>query len=354
MPRVALFSTMIAAAFAISFTALDYLVLDDVIPNHGPKLDLYNLVKTIAAAAVAFIFVFGIYHGGAKMVRLQAFRPLECRIVMISLALSAIFVQIFVISPTAFNRWGSEDALIENLAAVFAMAGAICFAGAALTALRLPNAAPNRKPTIILSCVCAITMFLLCMEEISWGQRIFQFSTPDSFSGNLQGEVNLHNFYTTPVHTVYRLGGWSVLILLPFISAFGPRLEILEKFEAFVPPAWVAAMSAPVACFNYNAWPFFPTQVVVFSSCIMMLIFWRHARQNDSRTAIYYAASGLLMVAAQAVFITFGDRFVRLWDVTEYQEFFIALGLATVGWVVWDRLLARTRMTPQRASGEVL
>ena len=38
------------------------------------------------------------------------------------------------------------------------------------------------------------------MEEISWGQRIIGFSTPEFFKlHNLQGEANLHNLITGPV-----------------------------------------------------------------------------------------------------------------------------------------------------------
>ncbi len=44
--------------------------------------------------------------------------------------------------------------------------------------------------------------FYVIMEEISWGQRIIGFSTPEFFKiHNLQGEVNLHNLITDPVDT---------------------------------------------------------------------------------------------------------------------------------------------------------
>jgi uncharacterized membrane protein YfcA len=181
------------------------------------------------------------------------------------------------------------------------------------------------------------------MEEISWGQRLFGYGTPESFAANRQGEVNLHNFFTTPIHTVYRLGSWAALILLPFLVAFGPRWRLFDRFRTFLPPPWIAAMSAPIACFNSSAWPFLPMQVVMVSSLLMMLIFWRHAHRAGQDTAWLFGAAALLMVVAQAVFLFGSDRFIRHWDVTEYQEFFMALGLAALGWVARENLRAESR-----------
>lgn len=43
--------------------------------------------------------------------------------------------------------------------------------------------------------LCAGLGFLfISLEEISWGQRIFDFETPQLFSSNLQNEVSIHNF----------------------------------------------------------------------------------------------------------------------------------------------------------------
>lgn len=48
----------------------------------------------------------------------------------------------------------------------------------------------------------ALACFYVVGEEISWGQRLFSFTTPDFFQQhNLQQEINLHNFLTGPVAT---------------------------------------------------------------------------------------------------------------------------------------------------------
>ncbi len=54
---------------------------------------------------------------------------------------------------------------------------------------------------ILLGLAC----FYVAMEEISWGQRIFGLESPELFrEKNLQGETNLHNFFTGPFATTLK------------------------------------------------------------------------------------------------------------------------------------------------------
>jgi hypothetical protein len=339
-----LLSFGVAAVVAVAFTICDYLLLQDIIPNRGPRLTGYDLVKTGVALGLAIGIVVTIHADGRRAPAaepLDVTRPVP---VVLNLGLAAAFVLLFVASPAGFNWLGSEDNVVEYLSAAFGVMGAVLFAGMALAAWHLPEGSPNRRLILAFAALCAFVLFLLGMEEISWGQRIFGFDTPESLAANRQGEVNLHNFFTTPIHTVYRLGSWSILILLPFMTTFGPRFRLFETFRDFLPPPWIAAMSAPVACFNSNAWPFLPTQVVAFSSVLMMAIFWAHARRDKREAAPLFGAATLFIVVAQAVFLLGSGRFVRHWDVTEYQEFFMALGLAAVAWVARERVRAQSRL----------
>ena len=54
----------------------------------------------------------------------------------------------------------------------------------------------------------SLGLFFIAMEEISWGQRIFGVSTPDAFSGNIQNELNFHNYKAFPLHSLYILVGF--------------------------------------------------------------------------------------------------------------------------------------------------
>ena len=53
--------------------------------------------------------------------------------------------------------------------------------------------------------VLALACFYVVGEEISWGQRIFNLTTPEFFeTHNLQNETNLHNFFTGPISTTLK------------------------------------------------------------------------------------------------------------------------------------------------------
>ncbi len=53
----------------------------------------------------------------------------------------------------------------------------------------------------------SLALFFLFMEEISWGQRIFDLPTPDIFQQtNAQKEINLHNF--TGIYRFINEGGY--------------------------------------------------------------------------------------------------------------------------------------------------
>jgi hypothetical protein len=54
----------------------------------------------------------------------------------------------------------------------------------------------------------SIGLFVIAMEEISWGQRIVGMDTPEFFAtNNAKEEINFHNMYGFPLHTAYLIVG---------------------------------------------------------------------------------------------------------------------------------------------------
>jgi tetratricopeptide (TPR) repeat protein len=73
------------------------------------------------------------------------------------------------------------------------------FAAAMLFSLRIVFS-PSRYRLFF--AFLALACFYVTMEEISWGQRIFGWSSPEFFKDrNIQGETNLHNLLVGPVRT---------------------------------------------------------------------------------------------------------------------------------------------------------
>ena len=83
-----------------------------------------------------------------------------------------------------------EDGLLESATAVVLL---VC-AALLVSGIRRAGAIDRRLGVGVTA--LAIVCFLLLMEEISWGQRILGFETPDEIDQiNAQQETNLHNMF---------------------------------------------------------------------------------------------------------------------------------------------------------------
>jgi len=75
--------------------------------------------------------------------------------------------------------------------------------------------------------------FLIAMEEISWGQRLFGIPTPDLFQNhNQQSEINFHNLLDSGLKSIFVVMslGWFIYgVLLPTLCAVNPPLDRLVK-----------------------------------------------------------------------------------------------------------------------------
>lgn len=91
----------------------------------------------------------------------------------------------------------------------------------------------------IMYLIFSLGLFFVAMEEISWGQRIFGFSTPESIQQkNVQGEITLHNidvFHNNFLHNAYILVSLFALLWMYNVDRF--RNWFGKTFvEFFVPP----------------------------------------------------------------------------------------------------------------------
>jgi hypothetical protein len=82
---------------------------------------------------------------------------------------------------------------------------------------------------VLLYGVLGAGMFLIAMEEISWGQRQLGIETPHPLADiNWKGELNFHNISGFPLHEVYIAvgfyGAFSRLIAAPLLSKRFPKL----------------------------------------------------------------------------------------------------------------------------------
>lgn len=117
---------------------------------------------------------------------------------LIAITLVAAFV-IAQVSPEYFrDEFAAEDRLVENGTAIFLFVAALVLFWRARQ-----FAGQGVRAAAALTVLYALLFVFAAGEEISWGQRIFGWGTPEFFAeNNYQNETSLHNLTVGG----YRLG----------------------------------------------------------------------------------------------------------------------------------------------------
>lgn len=146
-----------------------------------------------------------------------------------------------------------EDELLEWATFWAFVAAAAAMAFAAIRQWRGGRRVPWFLAGVSLFC------FLVAMEEISWGQRVFGYRPPAYFlAENYQQELNFHNVLATDLRMLgfkgVTLGYGVVLAILALVPATGRVLSRL----AIVAPPWLLVPSflAAYAVFEVQPWSF--------------------------------------------------------------------------------------------------
>lgn len=109
-------------------------------------------------------------------------------VVIFILAFSALLV----FNPELYDRVSREDHIIEYSSSIFMFLSSFVFLRAFLYSRKL-HSGNGKWLSLVLIGVSAL-FFLAAGEEISWGQRIFNLSTPEYLASiNDQNELNFHN-----------------------------------------------------------------------------------------------------------------------------------------------------------------
>ncbi len=121
-----------------------------------------------------------------------------------------------------------EDGIFESLTPVL-MVISMVLIGASIPKLRRdPQLVKYRNLLTLIYFILISLFFLNAMEEISWGQRIFGWETPQTFEGNVQNETNLHNYFNQYYLLFYRL-----LVLFPVVIFVSIWLELKQRYLIF-------------------------------------------------------------------------------------------------------------------------
>ncbi len=158
------------------------------------------------------------------------------------------------LAPETVNELGREDGVVETMTAVFFLLAAL------LMIYMFFRSTPGQDVSGVkirrnFSYLLLALFFFLCFgEEISWGQRIFGFKSPDWMGDiNNQNEINLHNMrmieasHTKPgiwkwatAGTVFTLFWFFYCLVIPLLTEFSPRTKaLLNRVRLPLVPLWV-------------------------------------------------------------------------------------------------------------------
>lgn len=202
----------------------------------------------------------------------------------------------------------------------------------------IPRLIKQKKilPIVVVS-MFVLILFVMAGEEISWGQRIFQWETTGYFAdNNMQSETNLHNISTQLFQNVLYFGGFLLLIVLPFFRE--QLVKLLKKVKSlkflvdFLPESWMMLAFGAGLMFvdPYTAefgfyWGSICFQLIATIAFIVVLAHRLRDNKKHYDLALRVLACALIVVILS---LSFDDLWQKNQGApTEYLEMFISFGI---------------------------
>ena len=153
----------------------------------------------------------------------------------------AVFLIILCVkffSPHAYSLWIQEDSVIEYAQALFYLISSILSLLVSIKFLKNKLAVHG-----VLYSILAFSLLFIFVEEISWGQRIFNIATFDYFQQhNYQQEISIHNLRIIQIPLlikIYMLVGAYGSFAWIFVRLFAPGAKAnFNHMINFVVPDW--------------------------------------------------------------------------------------------------------------------
>lgn len=295
------------------------ILIDDNYPNFSQGYIIRSIVIFASVTAILWTFI------GKKKPTLMLGNnykfPVEILFILGTLSISFIFLFLFVSDPIIFSMASLEDRLIEWSSALLSFGSAIIVA---ISFLKYRNNLNIPKTTKVSLALLSLVFFLIAMEEVSWFQRLLHLKTAKIFDGNQQDEMNLHNFATDFIENIYYMGAHLFFVVLPFFYLLYPSLSDKKYLRLFIARPFITVIGTVSCAYTFEMWNVSLMQISFFSGIIILLFFTVCSTSKHERFLI--ALTIILVMVTQGLFLMKGEEtFLRLWEISEYKEFFIPL-----------------------------
>jgi hypothetical protein len=284
--------------------------------------------------AISAIFAFLATANLRHLVSVEPTRKYELagiRYGMFACLLSSIILSmIFLLQTPLFVALSHEDGVIEYAQFLFFAATSIIWLFIAIN---------TRNGLIFLKGISVALFFGFLFasgEEISWGQRIFGFDTPEILLANSQGEANLHNINSGIFNDLFLYGSFAFFGLAPF--TYFASSSWCQNFHFLRPDTTLLLILAAGAGFHPGYANEFGQFLIFFglTACL-------YQSMRTEFTLVYIL--GIITLCLAAFISFFRDGLLeRWWQIDECRELFFSFGI-----LIYSIDIAR-RLTCQSAS----
>lgn len=250
--------------------------------------------------------------------------------ILTTILLSVIILFLFIFQPAAFQDLSKEDSILEWGSALLVFGS--CFI-MLYSVVKNSQGITDSKLIRFSLGILSFCFFVMAMEEVSWFQRVIEIETPTTFQDNYQNEINLHNFATDYIENIYYFATFIFLVAFPFLRFLFPFISNNNFLKTFIPRPFIGVIGAVACAYNFDMWNIIFTQITFYSSLVILCIFAIFSSIRNERFLILFTV--VLMISSQILFLVNGENFDRIWELTEYKEFLIALALFIYSWDVF-------------------
>lgn len=153
--------------------------------------------------------------------------------------LAGIFL-LYYYYPVAYIYFVTEDSWVEYGSFVFYILASLLVAGA------IKNDRQLMRPGYVLLC---LGLFIIGMEEISWGQRLLGVRTPYIIAQyNYQSEISIHNLFIFPKEYFFY---YAVMIWALFFPIISHRYKHIQSFFMKTGVPFVSYKFLPYFIFSF-------------------------------------------------------------------------------------------------------
>lgn len=338
---------LLASAIGVGFALYGYRVLGyGFLDKYSPVWTFYETIKA-AGLMLASWLVFAAIRPVDRQLRDTGWRELPSGWLPVSIFVLVVSALSVIFWPDLLSEQKGELKSLSVLSEVLLLTtigllalSAWCVSGSDRAGFF------GLRPAWLIAAMMLV-VFLILMEEMSWGQHWLGLTTPEFFRDNDQHEFNFHNYHTHRFEAGYYSSAALLFIVLPFVWPRSvPRFA--AGLSAFIPPPAFAILALPLCGLFYQTWNYVTNQMLLYLGLLIAAHLFRRESDQTARRTIFVVA--VLIVASQILFLDHGHLLPQGHEMTEIRE--VAIPMAMVAYAVL--LFSRLRRDGVRGQDEVL